>query len=72
MSAGNLKPNTGISAGANLPSDPGLPSMVTMDWLRSFWISCKEVDNSQAAFTETAQLIRSISLLATGGKYRYK
>lgn len=72
MSAGNLKPSVAISAEANLFSDPGLASMVTVKWLRSFWISCGEVDNRQTAFTETAQLTRSISFLLTGRKYRYK
>lgn len=45
MSAGNLKPSVAIFAEANLSSDPGLTSMVTVKWLRSFWISCREVDN---------------------------
>lgn len=72
MSAGNLKPSVVISAEANLFSDPGLTSMVTVKWLRSFWISCREVDNRQSAFIETAQLTRAISFLLIGRKYRYK
>lgn len=72
MSAGNLKPSAAISAEANLFSDPGLTSMVTVKWLRSFWISCREGDNRQTAFIETAQLTRSISFLLIGRKYRYK
>lgn len=69
MSAGNLKPSVAISAEANFFSDPGLTSMVTVKWLRSFWISCREVDNRQTAFIETAQLTRSISFLLIGRKY---
>lgn len=55
MSAGTSKPSVATSAEANLFSDPGLTSMVTVKLLRSFWISCREVDNRQTAFTETAQ-----------------
>lgn len=46
--------------------------MVTVKWLRSFWISCREADNRQTALIETAQLTRSISFLLIGGKYRWK
>ena len=72
MSAGNLKPNIVVSAGANFPSDPGLPSTVPVKRLRSCWVSCREVDNSQTASTETAELTRPMTLLVMGGKYRQK
>lgn len=72
MSAGNLKPSVANSEEANLFSDPRLTSMVTVKWLRSFWISCREADNRQTALIETAQLTRSISFLLIGRKYRWK